>query len=92
MSRPKPRVLLSHLDNTKLVEICDGGAYAVCYRGNPIKLKIIHNVEVSGPGPKYLKTVFPESGHALNLAEKLNRRFDTEEFEVFSMTPKRVIK
>lgn len=89
MSRPKPKVLLTHTNNqTYLSEqvLHVKAIYAVCYDGKPINLKIVHSL-LSDQTPKYRRTCFPESpGHALNLAEKLNQRFKTDKFGVFEMT------
>jgi hypothetical protein len=43
-------------------------------------------------GPKYIKSSFTNSGHAFNLAEKLNIRFNTEDFAVVLMYLGRVLK
>ena len=40
---------------------------------------------VSYPGPKYKKTSFSNPGHAFNLAERLNKQFNTDEFCVVRM-------
>ena len=37
---------------------------------------------VSYPGPKYKKVSFSNSGHAINLAKKLNKKFNCTEFTV----------
>jgi hypothetical protein len=37
-------------------------------------------------GPKYKKVSFSNSGHALNLAEKLNKLFNCEDFSVYKLT------
>jgi hypothetical protein len=50
------------------------------------------NIEVQLTGPKYVKSSFTNSGHAFNLAEKLNIRFNTEEFNVMLMSPERVLR
>jgi hypothetical protein len=36
-------------------------------------------------GPRYRKTSFPNSGHAINLAKKLNQQFHTDKFTVVLM-------
>ena len=57
--------------------------WAVFYKGKPINLKsssIISNY----PGPKYKKVSFSNSGHAFNLAARLNKMFDTDKFEVLT--------
>ena len=93
MSRPKPAVLLEHIDdNMRAYQVCEADAiYAVCYKRRPIKIKTKANVEIEYPGPKYSKTSFPEPGHAFNLAERLNQRFATADFSVVMMTAGRTV-
>lgn len=94
MSRPKPTILLEDIDdNMRAYQVCVADAiYAVCYKGAPIKVKTQANIEIDYPGPKYVKTSFPTSGHAFNLAERLNLRFDTTDFSVVIMQVGRTIK
>jgi hypothetical protein len=40
----------------------------------------------SYPGPKYKKVSFSNPGHARNLAKKLNKLFDTNDFAVYRLT------
>jgi len=93
MARPTPNVLLRDVDaNSRALEVCEADAlYGVLYQGRPIKVRTLQNIELSFVGPKYSKTAFPESGHAFNLAEKLNRMFNTDEFTVAIMTVGRTI-
>jgi len=93
MSRPKPRVLLEHVDNNmRAYQVCEADAiYAVCYKGRPIKIKTQANIEIEYPGPKYAKTSFPTPGHAFNLAERLNLKFDTSDFTVVMLNAGRTI-
>ena len=94
MSRPKPTVILEDIDASgRAYWVCEADAiYAVCYRGDPIKIKTQANVYVNYPGPKYVKTSFPSAGHAFNLADRLNARFNTDEFTVSIMTVGRTIQ
>ena len=88
MSRPKPEILLSHTDSKtyKSEQILAADAiYAVFYEGKPINLRSLNSL-VNYPGPKYKKSSFSNSGHAFNLAEKLNKLFKTDKFEVFKLT------
>lgn len=88
MSRPKPEILLSHTDNKtyKSEQILAADAiYAVFYDNKPINLRSLNSL-VNYPGPKYKKSSFSNSGHAYNLAEKLNKLFKTDKFEVFKLT------
>lgn len=94
MSRSKPQIILQHVrEDLKSTQVCQADAiYAVCYRGNPIMLRTIANIEVPDyPGPKYCKTSFPNPGHAFNLAERLNEQFQTTDFTVKIMLPGRTI-
>lgn len=88
MSRPKPTVLLEYINpktyNAEQVLVAEA-VYAVFYKGNPINLRSLNHL-VSYPGPKYKKNSFSNSGHAFNLAEKLNKLFKTSDFEVYKLT------
>jgi hypothetical protein len=94
MSRPRPRVLLESVDNDmRSYQVCEADAiYAVCYKGRPIKVKTQANIEIAYPGPKYAKTSFPTAGHAFNLCEKLNQKFNTTDFSVVIMAVGRTIR
>jgi len=84
MSRPKPDVILEHVNkqNYKSEQIISSeGIWAVYYDNKPINLKSA-NMLVSYPGPKYKKTSFSNPGHAINLAKKLNKLFNTTDFSV----------
>lgn len=88
MSRPKPTVLLENLNpkTYNAEQILEASAiYAVFYQGKPINLRTLNHL-VSYPGPKYKKCSFGNSGHAFNLAEKLNKMFKTTDFSVFRLT------
>ena len=84
MSRPKPNVLVEHVNKTtyKTEQVLSSeGIWAVFYENKPINLKS-GNMLVSYPGPKYKKTSFSNPGHAINLAKKLNVLFKTDQFSV----------
>jgi hypothetical protein len=84
MSRPKPTVLLEHVNKTnyKSDQILNSeGIWAVFYDGQPINLKT-QNMLVAYPGPKYKKVSFSNPGHAINLAKKLNNLFKCDKFTV----------
>ena len=88
MSRPKPRVILEHVnkENYKIEQILDSEAiWAVFYQGKPFNLKS-GSLVANYPGPKYKKVSFSNPGHARNLAKKLNRLFKTTDFEVYKLT------
>mgnify|MGYP003327471171 CR=1 FL=1 len=61
------------------------GIWAVFYDGKPINLKS-SSLVANYPGPKYKKVSFSNSGHAINLAEKLNALFKTNDFSVHVLT------
>ena len=93
MSRPKPTILLEHINKTtyKSEQVLGADAiYSVFYEGKPINLRILHTL-VDYPGPKYKKVSFSNSGHAFNLAERLNKVFSTEAFEVVKLSQGEVI-
>lgn len=85
MARPKPTVLLTHVDpkTYKSQEILEADAiYAVFYQGKPFNLRSFLNSLKDYPGPKYKKVSFSNPGHAFNLMEKLNKLFKTQDFTV----------
>ncbi len=84
MSRPKPRVLVEVTNKTtyKTEQVLAAeGIWAVFFDGAPINLKTA-NLLVQYPGPKYKKVSFSNSGHAINLAKKLNQQYKTDKFSV----------
>jgi hypothetical protein len=88
MSRPKPTILLeiTNKKNYKTEQVLEAEAiWAVFYKDKPINLKTCSLV-VQQLGPKYKKVSFSNEGHALNLAEKLNKIFNTNEFSVYRLT------
>ena len=88
MARPKPTIVLENINSKtyKAEQILEAEAiYAVFYQNKPINLRTLSHL-VSYPGPKYKKVSFSNSGHAFNLAERLNKMFKTTEFAVFKLT------
>ena len=88
MSRPKPQILLEHIDKKtyKSEQILQSDAiWAVFYQGQPFNLKSSNSL-TNYPGPKYKKTSFSNPGHAHNLAEKMNNLFKTNDFAVYKLT------
>ena len=84
MSRPKPTVLLDHVNKTTYKSeqvLSSEGIWAVFYDSQPINLKTA-NVLVAYPGPKYKKCSFSNPGHAINLCKKLNTLFRTDKLSV----------
>jgi hypothetical protein len=88
MSRPKPKVLLEITSKKtyKTEQVLEADAiWAVFYQGKPVNLKTT-SIVAHQLGPKYKKVSFSNSGHAINLAEKLNKMFNCEDFAVFKLT------
>ena len=88
MSRPKPTVILEHINNKtyRCEQVLAAEAiWAVFYQGKPFNLKS-SNALTNYPGPKYKKTSFSNPGHAFNLAEKLNSIFNSDEFTVYKVS------
>lgn len=84
MSRPKPNILREYIDDVthRYEQILAAEAvWAVLYKEKPFNLKS-GNYHSSHPGPKYKKTSFANPGHALNLANKLNEKFNCADFTV----------
>ena len=84
MSRPKPKIIIEHVNKTdyKQHQVLEASAiYAIFYDGRPINLKTA-NALVHYPGPKYKKVSFSNPGHAVNLCKKLNQLFKTDKFSV----------
>ena len=93
MSRPKPKILMNHIDSKTYRSdqvLAAEGIYAVFYDGNPINLRTIKNslIDISDKmnSPKYRKSSFSNAGHAHNLCEKLNKQFKTNKFTVILLT------
>jgi hypothetical protein len=93
MSRPKPTILLSNVNprSYKAEEVLSADAiYAVFYKDKPINLRTLNSL-VSYPGPKYKKVSFSNPGHAFNLADRLNKMFQTTDFSVVELKQGRKI-
>ena len=94
MSRPKPQVLIE-ITNKQTYKteqvLASEGVWAVFYENKPINLKT-SNMLTQYPGPKYKKVSFSNSGHAFNLAEKLNKLFNCNDFSVFKLTSGEEVK
>lgn len=88
LSRPKPKVLLeiTNKKTYKTEQVLESDAiWAVFYKGKPMNLKT-SSLIVQQHGPKYKKVSFSNSGHAHNLAKKLNSIFNCADFSVFKLT------
>lgn len=94
VSRPKPEIVLSYTDpkTYKSEQVLKADAiYAVFFNGFPINLRSLNSL-VNYPGPKYKRGIFVNKAHSFNLAEKLNKLFKTDKFEVYKMTAGEQIK
>ena len=87
MARPKPNIIAVMADkNYNSEQILEADAiYAVFFEKKPINLRTL-NTLVNYPGPKYKKVSFSNSGHAFNLADRLNKKFNTDQFTVVRLT------
>lgn len=88
MSRPKPKVLLevTNKKTYKTDQVLEADAiWAVFYKDQPVNLKTT-SIVAQQIGPKYKKVSFSNSGHAFNLAEKLNKLFGSTDFSVYKLT------
>jgi hypothetical protein len=88
MSRPKPKVLIevTNKETYKTDQVlASDGIWAVFYDDQPINLKT-QNMLIQYPGPKYKKVSFSNQGHAINLARKLNKQFNTDKFTVMLLS------
>lgn len=93
MSRPRPTILLEAVNKQtyKSEQVLQAEAiYSVFYQNSPINLRTIHSL-ISYPGPKYKKVSFSNPGHAFNLAERMNKIFQTEDFVVVRLTQGEVV-
>ncbi len=88
MSRPKPKILLevTNKKTYKTEQVLEADAiWAVFYKDKPVNLKT-SSMLAQDLGPKYKKVSFSNSGHAYNLAEKLNKLFNCTDFSVYKLT------
>ena len=88
MSRPKPKVLLEITDKKtyKTEQVLEAEAiWAVFYDDMPVNLKT-NSMVAQQLGPKYKKVSFSNQGHAFNLADKLNKLFNSTLFSVVKLT------
>lgn len=94
MSRPKPKVLLelTNKKTYKTEQVLEAEAiWAVFYKNKPVNLKTT-SIVAQQVGPKYKKVSFSNSGHAFNLAEKLNKLFSCSDFSVVKLTSGEEVK
>lgn len=94
MARPKPQILLEHHNKKtyKCDQILEADAiWAVFYKNQPINMKSFNSLTMY-PGPKYKKVSFSNQGHAINLARKLNKQFNCNDFVVVKLTSGEILK
>lgn len=87
MSRPKPIIKAeSTVPQTYKIEqvLAADAIYAVFFDGEPMNLRTLNTLIVSGP--KYRKVSFSNKGHAINLSKRLNKLFETDQFSVYRLT------
>ena len=87
MARPRPVILLEHVNSKtyKAEQVLEAESiYAVFYQGKAINLRTLSHL-ISYPGPKYKKCSFGNSGHCFNLAQRLNKLFNTKDFAVYKL-------
>lgn len=87
MSRPKPIILLEHVNkqNYRAEQVLAANAiWVVLFNSKPFSLKSLHSI-LNNPGPKYKKTSFTNPGHAYSLAKKLNSLYETDKFTVIKI-------
>jgi len=85
MARPKPTLLLEFINrkSNTIDQIINADCiWAVFYKDSPINIK---SGSLSGD-IKYKRFCFANSGHALNLAKKLNTQFKCSDFSVYKLT------
>ncbi|MBT6472148.1 MAG: hypothetical protein HOK52_12945 [Candidatus Marinimicrobia bacterium] len=87
MSRPSPTIISEYTNtetyhSTQVLEA--ESIVAVYYDAKPINIKVINSMAYSIP--KYKKVSFSNSGHAINLAKKLNKQFGTTKFTVVKLS------
>lgn len=92
MSRPTATVLLeSHNQKTEKIDkiLASNGIWSVYYHGSPINLKT--ESTVAFVAPRYKPVSFSNSGHAIRLAKKLNKQFNTTDFTVVLLSHAEVV-
>ncbi len=92
MPRPVANVLLEiHNPSTHKTDkvIASEGIWSVYYQNRPINLKT--ESIIAFVTPRYKPVSFSNSGHAISLAKKLNKKFNTSDFTVVLLSHAEVI-
>lgn len=93
MSRPAPTVLTEKVEKRTYMteQVLESEAvYSVFYKGSPINLRTKSSIS-DYPSPRYKKVSFSNSGHAFNLRDRLNKKFNTDEFTVVKLVVGEVV-
>lgn len=86
--RKKPKILIEKTDKDTYISeqvLVADGVYAVFYQGKPISIRKVNSL-IDDNSAKYTKTIYSAIGHAVGLAKKLNKKFNTTDFDVYMMT------
>ena len=92
MPRPSPTILLESQKNTthRIDKVISSeGICAVYYKNKPINLKTESIIAFTAP--KYKTVSFSNKGHAINLAKKLNKQFNTTDFTAVILSHAEII-
>jgi len=92
MPRPPATVLLEQTNKKtlKTTQILKSkGVWTVYYDNSPINIKICS--VIAFVGPKYNNPSFSNKGHAINLAKKLNKQFNSTKFTVVMLSNAEII-
>ena len=93
MARPKPKILteIADREDYKVDQVLySEGIWAIRYQGDLINLKS-SSMTKHGMIHKYKKVSFSNKGHAINLAKKLNRQFNTKDFSVVKLVEGEIV-
>lgn len=88
MSRPKPIILLEHIDRDTFRSeqiLVANALYGVFYEDTAITIRAL-NKHSEKPVIKYKKTTFAAEGNASALSDRLNEQYNTDKFNVKRLT------
>ena len=89
MTRPRSKVIIQHTDSKtfRTEQVLEAsGIWAVFYQGKPFNLMAL-NRHCPQTNPVYKKVSFTGSGNAHALANKLNKKFNCNDFSVVELFP-----
>lgn len=86
MARPAATTLLTIDLEDEILDVLDcEGYWTIAYNGRPVSLrKTVYTA--LGLTKKYPRTGFNNHAHCANLAKKLNRQFNTNQFSCVELT------